>query len=406
MKKIQNPHDLTANKTEKELHESKITEMVKQDLSRSKQPFSLRYAMANAMGNAIQYTLHGILGIGAAAGIGILIAGHGEHWALWVLGGVSGAVGGAALEVMKHKGQSELWYGVFYLKQVRAGLLLAAIGAASLSTLAVLPAAAHLPKATAAAPPPPQLKQLDTTYFNAEFERIHQAQEFQRKQTRGIKDAKAEIAKLEEDLRTLKQKREETIKSIEKENAQALSEHQKAIETQTQALDEQGVWSMWFSVALEGLLLASSLGTWFYRYKCLTERPQLIDENDTVLIHENETKQNETKQNNETNNENELHALRNALRKIEEQQRLLLENQKISPKPIIGFSQQNHFQNDNVIQQPPPKENDDKPILKAKEKHCEHCGNDFVYKTTWQKFCSEDCRIAAYELRTGKKFRK
>ena len=35
--------------------------------------------------------------------------------------------------------------------------------------------------------------------------------------------------------------------------------------------------------------------------------------------------------------------------------------------------------------------------------NCEHCQADFKKKTTWQKFCCENCRIAAYELRTGKR---
>lgn len=33
---------------------------------------------------------------------------------------------------------------------------------------------------------------------------------------------------------------------------------------------------------------------------------------------------------------------------------------------------------------------------------CEHCGQTFTKKTTWQKFCSEDCRKTNYENKTGK----
>jgi hypothetical protein len=40
-----------------------------------------------------------------------------------------------------------------------------------------------------------------------------------------------------------------------------------------------------------------------------------------------------------------------------------------------------------------------------KIKVCLHCGNDFEMKTTWQKYCSEDCRKTAYEIRTGKKLK-
>lgn len=37
--------------------------------------------------------------------------------------------------------------------------------------------------------------------------------------------------------------------------------------------------------------------------------------------------------------------------------------------------------------------------------NCEHCKTDFKKVTSWQKFCCEDCRKAAYELRTGKVWR-
>ena len=38
--------------------------------------------------------------------------------------------------------------------------------------------------------------------------------------------------------------------------------------------------------------------------------------------------------------------------------------------------------------------------------NCEHCCTEFERKTTWQKYCSEACKISAYEKRTGKKFKK
>ncbi len=37
---------------------------------------------------------------------------------------------------------------------------------------------------------------------------------------------------------------------------------------------------------------------------------------------------------------------------------------------------------------------------------CEHCGETFERKTTFQRFCSEKCRIQAWENKTGKKVRK
>ena len=36
---------------------------------------------------------------------------------------------------------------------------------------------------------------------------------------------------------------------------------------------------------------------------------------------------------------------------------------------------------------------------------CAHCSKAFTYKTTWQKYCSEACRVASWEKRNGKKFR-
>ena len=36
---------------------------------------------------------------------------------------------------------------------------------------------------------------------------------------------------------------------------------------------------------------------------------------------------------------------------------------------------------------------------------CAYCGEEFTARTTWHKFCSEPCKIAAWESRTGKKWR-
>lgn len=40
------------------------------------------------------------------------------------------------------------------------------------------------------------------------------------------------------------------------------------------------------------------------------------------------------------------------------------------------------------------------------KKACQHCGNTFERKTTFQKYCTENCRIRAWEQRNGKPFRK
>ena len=37
-------------------------------------------------------------------------------------------------------------------------------------------------------------------------------------------------------------------------------------------------------------------------------------------------------------------------------------------------------------------------------KPCEHCGTLFRYRTTWQKFCSTDCKLAYHEAKHGRKF--
>lgn len=44
--------------------------------------------------------------------------------------------------------------------------------------------------------------------------------------------------------------------------------------------------------------------------------------------------------------------------------------------------------------------------LKDNERVCLHCGNKFVYKHWNAKYCGETCRITAWEVKTGKKFKK
>jgi hypothetical protein len=36
---------------------------------------------------------------------------------------------------------------------------------------------------------------------------------------------------------------------------------------------------------------------------------------------------------------------------------------------------------------------------------CAHCGSAFKRKTTWQKYCNPECKVAAWEAKTGKKFK-
>jgi hypothetical protein len=42
----------------------------------------------------------------------------------------------------------------------------------------------------------------------------------------------------------------------------------------------------------------------------------------------------------------------------------------------------------------------------GKIRGCAWCGNDFEARTTWHKYCCEACKIAAWEARTGKPFKK
>lgn len=38
--------------------------------------------------------------------------------------------------------------------------------------------------------------------------------------------------------------------------------------------------------------------------------------------------------------------------------------------------------------------------------NCKHCGNEFEKRTTWQKYCNEECRVSFWEAKTGKKLKK
>jgi len=44
--------------------------------------------------------------------------------------------------------------------------------------------------------------------------------------------------------------------------------------------------------------------------------------------------------------------------------------------------------------------------LSDRVKDCQHCGQRFVYYNSRAKYCSTECRVAAWEARTGKKFGK
>lgn len=40
---------------------------------------------------------------------------------------------------------------------------------------------------------------------------------------------------------------------------------------------------------------------------------------------------------------------------------------------------------------------------KVKKGYCEFCGSEFDKKVSWKRFCSEDCRIKAWEQKNGKR---
>lgn len=41
----------------------------------------------------------------------------------------------------------------------------------------------------------------------------------------------------------------------------------------------------------------------------------------------------------------------------------------------------------------------------SKTVNCVHCSQPFERRTTWHKYCSELCKIKAYEVRTGKQWK-
>lgn len=89
---------------------------------------------------------------------------------------------------------------------------------------------------------------------------------------------------------------------------------------------------------------------------------------------------------------------------------------QIKPQRQIGFSENNVGNNDRVIirgfqRDNTPTANVTASVtanVKAKDntRICEHCGETYTYKIHNQKFCSETCRISAWEAKTATKLRK
>jgi hypothetical protein len=389
--KISNKHEQEAQNTEKSLHEGKVREMVLSDLEHGQKPFSLRFGTVSAANNVMRYTLHGLLGIGAAGGIMIALAGHGNHWAVWAGAGLFGGIAGVILEAIKHKTQDELFYSVFYFKKIKAGLLLGALSTAALSTIAVLPAANLLPKATAPTIAAPESLQIDSTDFKAEMQRISKLEALQQGQTykgKLTKPAQELLKELAEERQHIKANFARRTAIADSTNKAKLAEYETQVKANAMDAEQSGFWSMWISVALEVLLVTSAGWAKYYRFKCLVERPELIESQNEMDYEMDYALRN--------------NALRNEKQQTENQQHLVLNKRNIgfeipnkTPNETHSQTHQTHSQTHQT--------QDKKPKTQAE---CKHCGTHFTKKTTWQKYCSESCRIASFEQRTGRKVKK
>lgn len=74
--------------------------------------------------------------------------------------------------------------------------------------------------------------------------------------------------------------------------------------------------------------------------------------------------------------------------------------------PGIGFQFGAQNSRNDAVQQDNSTRNNGTRKVGDGNRVCEHCGDVFVYKVWNHKFCSESCRVAAWELKTGRKLRK
>jgi len=74
------------------------------------------------------------------------------------------------------------------------------------------------------------------------------------------------------------------------------------------------------------------------------------------------------------------------------------------PRRQIGFSSQPETDDTDAHEMRNAMRN--APQKGATEKECPECNTTFTARTTWHKYCSEECKIAAWEKRTGKIFHK
>lgn len=80
-----------------------------------------------------------------------------------------------------------------------------------------------------------------------------------------------------------------------------------------------------------------------------------------------------------------------------------------APRRPIGFHRDtgngmSYRARDNAMGYTPPPPTGETREVDKSLKPCAHCGTPFRYRTTWQKFCSTDCKLAYHETRHGRKF--
>lgn len=82
----------------------------------------------------------------------------------------------------------------------------------------------------------------------------------------------------------------------------------------------------------------------------------------------------------------------------------------------VGKYQDDDALHNDALRNEPAKNQDDKKTVSLEKQStdalrndalrmmgtCEHCGVEYTKRVTWQKYHDDNCRQAAYELRTGK----
>lgn len=88
--------------------------------------------------------------------------------------------------------------------------------------------------------------------------------------------------------------------------------------------------------------------------------------------------------------------------------RIAVEYMARNPQAVATQKEETHThtppQNNTVQPQTAPARMGFRVEKQAVHAACCVCGGDFEKRTTWQKFCSETCRVLAWQQKTGKKF--